>query len=72
MLVAYFETPEADAAFFANPVIALHPQVQQGAVAHVVGAELINAISPPSALSLKWGYPQYIKLIADAVRAGQN
>ena len=71
-LISYFETPEDDAAFFGNPVIALHPQVQEGAVAHVIGAELINAISPPSALSLKWGYPQYIKLIADAVRAGQN
>jgi len=71
-LISYFETPEDDAAFFGNPVIALHPQVQDGAVAHVIGAELINAISPPSALSLKWGYPQYIKLIADAVRAGQN
>lgn len=71
VLVSYFETPEADAAFYANPVIALHPQVQQGAVAHVIGAELINAISPPSALSLKWGYPQYIKSIADAVRAGR-
>ena len=71
VLVSYFETPEADAAFYANPVIALHPQVQQGAVAHVIGAELINAISPPSALSLKWGYPQYIKSIADAVKAGR-
>ena len=71
-LISYFETPEDDAAFFGNPVIALHPQVQDGAVAHVIGAELINAISPPSALSLKWGYPQYIKLIADAVRAGQS
>ena len=71
VLVSYFETPEADAAFYANPVIALHPQVQQGAVAHVIGAELINAISPPSALSLKWGYPQYIKSIADALRAGR-
>ena len=71
VLVSYFETPEADGAFYANPVIALHPQVQQGAVAHVIGAELINAISPPSALSLKWGYPQYIKSIADALRAGR-
>lgn len=71
-LISYFETAEDDAAFFGNPVIALHPQVQEGAVAHVSGAELINAISPPSALSLKWGYPQYIKLIADAVKAGQN
>jgi iron complex transport system substrate-binding protein len=72
VLVSYFETPETDAAFFANPVIALAPQVQRGAVARVVGAELINSVSPPSALSLKWGYPTYIKLIAEAVRAGRN
>ena len=72
VLVSYFETPETDAAFFANPVIALAPQVQRGAVARVVGAELINSVSPPSALSLKWGYPKYIKLIAEAVRAGRN
>lgn len=72
VLVSYFETPETDAAFFGNSVIALAPQVANGAVARVVGAELINAVSPPSALSLKWGYPQYIKLIADAVRAGKN
>lgn len=66
LLIAYFDNPGAEAAFFANSVIAQHPQVAKGAVAAVVGAELINAISPPSALSLKWGYPQYIKLIADA------
>lgn len=69
VIVSYFETPEADEAFFANSVVALHPQVAEGAVAHVVGAELINAISPPSALSLKWGYPQYIKLIGEALAA---
>jgi len=72
VLVAYFETPEADAAFFGNSLVALHPQVEAGAVAHVIGAQLINSISPPSALSLKWGYPQYIKLIADGVKAGKN
>jgi iron complex transport system substrate-binding protein len=71
VLVSYFETPEADAAFFGNSIVALHPQVAEGAVAHVIGAELINSISPPSALSLQWGYPQYIKLIGDAVAAGQ-
>ena len=69
VLVAYFETPETKAAFFDNAVIALHPQVAKGAVASVVGAELINSISPPSALSLKWGYAQYIRLIADAATA---
>jgi len=72
VLVSYFETPETDAAFFGNSVIALAPQVAKGAVARVIGAELINSVSPPSALSLKWGYPQYIKLIADAFRAGKR
>ena len=69
VLVAYFETPEAGAAFTDNPVVALAPQVAKGAVALVTGAELINSVSPPSALSLKWGYPEYIKLIADAATA---
>lgn len=72
VLVTYFETPEAAAAFLSNSVVALSPQVASGNVASIVGAELINSISPPSALSLKWGYPQYIKLIADAFEANQN
>ncbi|WEK06416.1 MAG: ABC transporter substrate-binding protein [Candidatus Devosia phytovorans] len=69
ILISYFETPETDAAFFANPIVALHPTVQKGAVAHVIGADLINAISPPTALSIRWGFPQYIKLIAEAAKA---
>lgn len=69
ILIAYFDTPELDAAFFGNPVVALAPQVAKGAVAHVIGPELINSISPPTPLSLRWGYPQYIKLIADAATA---
>lgn len=71
ILISYFETPETDAAFFANSLVALQPQVQAGAVAHVVGAELINSVSPPTALSIRWGFPQYIKLIAEAARAGK-
>ena len=69
VLVTYFETPDTEAAFFGNSVIALAPAVAEGSVARIVGAELINSVSPPSALSLKWGYPQYIRQIADAARA---
>lgn len=69
ILISYFDTPELDAAFFGNSVVALAPQVAAGAVAHVIGPELINSISPPTPLSLRWGYPQYIKLIADAATA---
>ena len=68
ILISYFETPETDAAFFANSIVALQPQVAKNAVAHIVGADLINAISPPTALSIRWGFPQYIKLIAQAAR----
>jgi iron complex transport system substrate-binding protein len=69
ILISYFETAETDDTFFANPLVALQPQVQAGAVAHVIGAELINSVSPPTALSIRWGFPQYIKLIADAATA---
>jgi len=68
ILISYFETPETDAAFFANSIVALQPQVAKNAVAHIVGADFINAISPPTALSIRWGFPQYIKLIAQAAR----
>jgi iron complex transport system substrate-binding protein len=66
ILITYFETPATNAAFFDKSLVAAQPQVQAGAVAEVVGAELINSVSPPSALSLKWGYPEYIRLIAEA------
>lgn len=69
VLISYFETPDTDATFFSNSLVALQPQVKTKAVAHVIGAELINAVSPPTALSIKWGFPQYIKLIADAATA---
>jgi iron complex transport system substrate-binding protein len=72
VLITYFDTTEQQTTFDANPVLSLHPQAKAGAIARVVGPELINSISPPSALSLRWGYPQYVKLIADAVKAGQN
>lgn len=72
VLITYFDTTEQQTTFDSNPVLSLHPQAKAGAIARVVGPELINSISPPSALSLRWGYPQYVKLIADAVKAGQN
>ena len=72
IIISYFDTPEADAAFFDNPVIALAPPVEKGAVAHVIGPDLISSMSPPSALSLKWGYPRYIELIAGAAEAARR
>lgn len=69
VLVYFADTPEDQAKFLANPVVALHPQISSGAVASIVGPELVTSVSPPTALSVRWGYPQYIELIADAVSA---
>lgn len=72
ILISYFETQEQADAFYSRPYVAAVPQVEKGAVASIVGAEFINSISPPSALSLKWGYPEYIRLIAEAAaKAGR-
>ncbi|GHA36854.1 periplasmic binding protein [Devosia pacifica] len=68
ILISYFESDEEADAFYERPYIALSPQVEEGAVASIIGAELINSISPPSALSLEWGFPQYIAKIAEAAR----
>ncbi len=72
VLVTYFEDETERAKFFADPVLSRHPQAQAGSIASIMGAELNNSVSPPSALSLKWGYPTFISTIADAVRAGRN
>ena len=40
----------------------------KGAFASLVGIENVAAVSPPSALSLRWGYPHYAEIIAAAAR----
>jgi len=47
-------------------------QFRQGTFASLVGIEYVAAVSPPSALSLRWGYPQYAAVIAEAARAAKE
>jgi iron complex transport system substrate-binding protein len=70
ILVSYADTPEASAAFLDSAPAQLMEQVRRGAVAEVVGAELIAAVSPPTALSLMWGLDEYVDVLAAAARAG--
>jgi iron complex transport system substrate-binding protein len=65
--ITYSDTDADAEAFFGHPAMARTPQVVSGAIASMVGPELINSVSPPSALSLKWGYPEYIRRIGAAV-----
>ena len=67
VLVAYADTEAALDAFLASPAAGTMPQVQQGAVAGVVGQAFVASVSPPTALSLTWGLEDYVQLLAEAV-----
>jgi len=68
VLITYYETQEASDEFFAKPYAQSQPQYVKGAFASLVGIEYVAAVSPPSALSLRWGYPHYAQTIAQAAR----
>jgi iron complex transport system substrate-binding protein len=71
VLVVYADTPETAAAFRASPEAALMGQVERGAVAEVVGTDLVASVSPPTALSLTWGLEQYLAELAEAAEAAR-
>lgn len=69
VLVSYHDTQEGAEEFLASPTAGLMGQVERGAVAQVVGTELVAAVSPPTALSLTWGLDEYVRLLTDAAEA---
>jgi iron complex transport system substrate-binding protein len=71
VLVVYADTPETAAAFLESPEAALMGQVERGAVAEVVGTDLVASVSPPTALSLTWGVDAYVAELAEAATAAQ-
>jgi iron complex transport system substrate-binding protein len=71
VLVVYADTPETAAAFRDSPEAALMGQVERGAVAEVVGTDLVASVSPPTALSLTWGVDAYVAELAEAAAAAQ-
>lgn len=68
ILITYYETQAASDEFFAKPYAQSQPQYQKGAFASLVGIEYVAAVSPPSALSLRWRFPHYAEIIAAAAR----
>jgi iron complex transport system substrate-binding protein len=69
VLVSFADTDEASKAFLDSAPAKLMEQVQQGRVAEVVGAELVAAVSPPTALSLTWGLEDYVEVLSRAAKA---
>lgn len=71
ILVSYSDTQEAADTFLNSSYAKTIPAVANGAVASVVGVELIAAVSPPSALSLTWGIEDYVALLSEAATAAE-
>ena len=71
ILITYYEEQAPLDELLTRSYVKSMPQVQKGALAALVGIENVAAVSPPSALSLRWGFPQYIEVIAKAARAAK-
>jgi len=68
IIVTYAEDQAGADAFLGKPFIQNLPQYQADAIAALVGTEQVAAVSPPSVLSLHWGLPAYVDVLATAAR----
>lgn len=67
VLVVFADDKKALDAFLDSAPAKTMPQVKSGAVAGIVGTELIAAVSPPTALSLEYGIDDYAAALSEAV-----
>lgn len=68
LIVNYASTAEEVERFLDQSYAQAIPAIQRGAVAHIVGDQLVAAMSPPTALSLTWGLDAYVEEIAAAAQ----
>ncbi len=68
VLIPFFSSKEAADEFYARPYIAAIPQIARGAYVRMDDRLLNMAVISSSALSIKWGMPKYLEMIAAAVR----
>jgi iron complex transport system substrate-binding protein len=69
VIVNFGATQEETDAFLSASYAQAMPQVQNGAVASVVGPAFVASVSPPTALSLTWGLDDYVALLSEAALA---
>ncbi|MDO8121292.1 ABC transporter substrate-binding protein [Isoptericola sp. b490] len=69
VLVLYASDAAEAAAFLAAPSSQVMPQVTHGAVAELVGSDVVASVSPPTALSLTWGLDRTVHALAQAAAA---
>lgn len=66
IVVAYADTQDQADAFLTSAATSAIPAVRRGAVAQVVGAQYVAAVSPPTALSLTWGLDDLVTALSAA------
>lgn len=66
IFVTFYEEQQALDDWLATPQASTYPPIVNGGLAALVGTENVAAVSPPSALSLRWGFPTYLGVLADA------
>jgi iron complex transport system substrate-binding protein len=69
VVVNFGATQEETDAFLSASYSQVMPQVQDGAVASVIGPAFVASVSPPTALSLTWGLDDYVALLSEAALA---
>lgn len=66
IFITYYDEQAALDAWLVTPHAATYPPIARGGLAALVGTENVAAVSPPSALSLRWGFANYLGVIAAA------
>jgi iron complex transport system substrate-binding protein len=69
IFVTYYEEQSALDEWLAKSYAANYPPIINGGLAALVGTENVAAVSPPTALSLRWGFPTYLGVLAKAAEA---
>lgn len=72
VLITFFSTPEAADEWFARDYVQIAPQIAKGAYVRMDDRLLNTAVISSSALSIRWGMPQYFERIAVAAENGKQ
>ena len=71
IFVTYYEEQAALDEWLATPQARTYPPIVNGGLAALVGTENVAAVSPPTALSLRWGFPTYLGVLSSAAKSAK-
>jgi iron complex transport system substrate-binding protein len=72
VLITFFSTEQAADEWFARDYVQIAPQIARGAYVRMDNRLLNSAVISSSALSIRWGMPQYFELIAEAAEKAKE